>query len=192
MANDFVSKCFQEASFKHCLFSLSCIQLKTLPSQAKTFQSKGCQCLFTVRERASIFVHLFKKKKDGKRVSQFLPGIETQPRAGQLSITPLFVAMLICTNTPRSSATRQTRKTPPVFLIPRAPGDLNNTSVRQSRERCQTSWREMYCLPVHLKKTLLRLASSLISDIPHDMTDALKARIRHHLSFGVNLKVAAL
>lgn len=50
----------------------------------------------------------------------------------------------------------------------------------------------MYCLPVHLKKTLLRLASSLISDIPHDMTDALKARIRHHLLFGVNLKVAAL
>lgn len=143
---------FRKPLLSIAYFLFHAYQLKTLPSQAKTFQSKGCQCLFTVRERASIFVHLFKKKKDGKRVSQFLPGIETQPRAGQLSITPLFVAMLICTNTPRSSATRQTRKTPPVFLMPRAPGDLNNTSVRQSRERCQTSWREMYCLPVHLKK----------------------------------------
>lgn len=35
-------------------------------------------------------------------------------------------------------------------------------------------------------------AASLISDIPHDVNDVLKACICHHPSFGVNLKVAAL
>lgn len=107
------------------------------PYQVKQrhFKAKAVNVYLQSGKEQALLSTFFKKKKDGKRVSQFLPGIETQPRAGQLSITPLFVAMLICTNTPRSSATRQTRKTPPVFLIPRAPGDLNNTSVRQSREK---------------------------------------------------------
>lgn len=122
LANDFVAKSSQEASLKLCLFSLLCIQLKTQPSQAKKFQSKGCQCLFTVRESAGTFVHLFQKR--WKRVSQFLPGIKTQPRAGQLSITPLFVAMLICTNTPRSSATRQPGKLPQFFWCREHPETL--------------------------------------------------------------------
>lgn len=76
-------------------------------------------------------------------------------------------------------------------LTLRAPADLNTTSVRQSREKCQTCWREMYCLHEHLKRYFVRLLDD-IWYIPHDMTDALKARIHRHLLFGVNLKVAAL
>lgn len=59
LANNFVSKHFQEASLKPCLLSLVCIQLKTLPIQPKKFQSKACQCLFTVKESASTFVQPF-------------------------------------------------------------------------------------------------------------------------------------
>lgn len=72
----------------------------------------------------------------------------------------------------------------------RSAADLNTTSVTQSctlrqrhRERCIVYLCILNATPS---------AASLISDIPHDMNDVLKACVCHHPSFGVNLKVAAL
>lgn len=70
----------------------------------------------------------------------------------------------------------------PQILIPPV-WDRAERSARDAGERC-------IVYPCILNATLS--AASLISDIPRDMTDALKARIHHHPSFGVNLKVAAL
>lgn len=61
--------------------------------------------------------------------------------------------------------------------------DKAGRSGRRAAERCIVYLRVSNATPS---------ARALISDIPHDMTDALKACIRHHLSYGVNLKVAAL
>ena len=173
------------AYFLFCASNWKPYQVKQRHFKAKTVN------VYLQSGKEQALLSTFFKKKDGKIVSQFLPGIETQPRAGQLSITPLFVAMLICTNTPRSSATRQTWKVPQFFWCREHPETLI-TQVWGRAERGARHPGEKCIVYLCILKNASPSASSLISDIPHDMTDALKARIRHHLLFGVNLKVAAL
>lgn len=75
-------------SFGYCLFCAA--NQKTMPNQAKNFQSQECQCLFTIKVSA-LLKHPFQERMN-KKEEMFSPRVKYEPRArskGKLK-TPLF------------------------------------------------------------------------------------------------------